>query len=780
MSAACLRYIERGPDPHAMALTAEKGLFGLSLTVLVGGAVALLLLAHGPSAYLVSGDACRLTGSFSPQGAYPFTVADDPREAGEVAFGTWPGTSSHTGSFTSAEFRAPRLLNFCVSGTPRHEGMSLYLEDGANHRRLALNILEDPHETWKRLEWALPADWRFRSVRLVADDQSHAAGGWVGVTLPREGNAQAALPQLGHALGYAGAMAVEGALFLLPGLVLAMALRRRFALQGLRFTAIAFTGAAAAGYLCFWIYFASVSWGKGLSWILVGVSALAIPLLARASWKRPGEVWRECASAFALVLLTGWLYLGIGYLYNAGESAGGQAANRIVLQELPPDHLLPWLLADRIYREAPLRPYLLNIWKSSDRPPLQAGIALAQYPFWKVFDAETHYYLLAIFLQSLWAGALWIFLRFARVPRRSILAVLALCLFSGFFFIHNFYVWPKLLAAALFLTGLTFSSFNRPDHRWTELDAVLSATAIALGMLSHTGVLLAAPGVAWVLYRGRALPSRRMVAWGAATFILLWLPWMAYQQWYDPPGNLLLKAHLAASVDQGRPFGQLLRDAYGKLSLGEWARNKLENLRVLFVPDNFRPIFGDDPRARFNAFMDGNFYSMFQALGLLNLGLLVRLRMRWKEREAPAPPDIGLADRCVAAALISTGVWCLIMFSGGSTLIHQGSLATMLLLFLAFGIYLAALAPRLAWVLLAIQMLAVFPLFVFGKPWFGNPRGTLMEGAIDPGFAAVALLSMAGLLIWAMWVKTPPAGTPSGPRSSLRSAGKPQGSSAKP
>jgi hypothetical protein len=741
-----------------MPMTGQKGPFWLLLTVLLGAAAVLLLLARGPSGYLVWGDACKLTGSFSAQGIYPTALGVDQRDAGEVAFGSWSGGGPHSGRFESEVFRAPRLLNFCVSGYPRQNGISLYLEDAEDGRRLALNVLADPHETWKRLEWTLPADWRFRQVRLVADDRSNALGWWIGLTLPREGNAQAGLAQLGRAAGYAGTMAAEGAVFLLPGVVIAMLLRRRTALDGLRFTAVALTGAAAVGYLCFWIYFATASGGKITSCALLGASALGAPLLAKESWKRSSEVWRECGSTFVLVLLTAWFYLGIGYLYKTGDSPGLQAADRVVLKQLPPDHMLPWLLADHIYHELPVRPHLLSIWKSSDRPPLQAGIVLAQLPLWKVFDEETHYYLLAIFLQSLWAAALWIFLRCARVSRRFIVTVLALCIFSGFFFLNNFYVWPKLLAAALFLTGIAFSPLNRPDYRWTKFDAGLSGAAVALGMLSHTGVLFAAPGIAWVLYRGRALPSRRVAAWAVATVILLWLPWLIYQKLYDPPGNLLLKAHLAGSVDQERPLGQLLWDAYSKLGPREWAYNKLENVRVLFVPDHFRPILEDEPRPRYNAFMDGNFYSMFQALGLLNLGLLVRLRVRWSGREAPPGPAIGLADRCTMASLISTGVWCLVMFSPASTLIHQGSLAVMLLLFLAFGIYLAALAPHLTWMTLAIQMLVIFPLFVFGKALFGNFPGTLMEGAVDSGFATLALLSMAGMLIWVEFVKTPRSG----------------------
>jgi hypothetical protein len=739
-----------------MLLTAAKGRVWFSLTILLGGAAALFLFIQGPGDYLVSREACKVSGSFSAQGINPAAAAPkDSRDTAEVAFGSWTGTSWHTGRFTSAEFRVPRVLNFFVSGYPREAGISLYLEDAADGRKLALKLLEDPRDTWRRVEWTLPRDLRLRAVRLVADDQSRAADTWIGITIPREGGTRSALRQLERAAGFAGMMAAEGVLFLLPGLVLAMVLRRRFVLDGLRFTAVAFTGAAACGYVLFWIYFADVHAGRVASYVLFGASVLAALREIKRDWKEASAaaVWREFLSASALVLLAGWFYLGIGYAYTSGDSPGLQAATRLTIKQLPPDHLLPWLLAHNIYYEVPLRPYLLDVWKSSDRPPLQAGIALAQRPFWTTFSEETHYYLLSILLQCLWIGAVWLFLRFAAIPQRTILIVLALCLSSGCFFVNSFYVWPKLLAAALFLVGLTFSTFALPDYRWTKFDAVLSGTAIALGLLSHTGVVLAAPGLAWVLYRKRALPGRRTVAWGITAFAFLYLPWVWYQKRYDPPGDLLLKAHIAGIVDQTHSFAQLLRSAYGRLSLGEWVYNKLENLRVLFVQDDFLLLFTGTPRQRYDMFSAGIFYATFQALGLLNLGLL----LRWRKRESSNRPEVRLADRCLAAALISTAVWCLIMFGPGSTIIHQGSLATIMLFFLAFGIYMASLEDRLAWATAGFQMLVLLPVFVFGKFLFGNSPGTLMEGAIDSGFIALALLALAALLIWGKWVKTPPA-----------------------
>ena len=734
------------------------GMIRLAVAILLAGVAAVALFTPGPGDYLVSSDACTLHGSFSAQGTNSAKAApQDSRDATEAAFGSWTGTSSHTGRFTSADFRAPRLLNFLVAGYPRQDGISLWLEDAADGRKLALQVLDDPRGSWRRLQWTLPSGWRSRTVRLVVDDQSRAEGAWIGITVPREGGAQSAMSQLARTAGWAGMMAAEGGLFLLPGVVLALLLRRRFALDGVRFTAVVFTGAALSGYVCFWVYFVNVHAGKIASDILLGAPLLAAPLLIRIGWKEANAaaVWREALSASTLVLLSAWFYLGIGYAYTAGVAPGLQAASRLTVKQLPPDHLLPLMLAHHVYYEVPLRPYLLDVWKSSDRPPLQAGAALTQYPFWKLYDEETHYYLLAIFLQSLWAGALWLFLRFAAVPRQSILIVLALCISSGFFFDQSFYVWPKLLAAALFLVGLTFSTFSSPDYRWSGFDAVLSGAAIALGLLSHTGVALAAPGVAWILYRARVLPSRRTIAWGTAAVVLLYLPWVWYQKRYDPPGDLLLKAHIAGIVDQTHSFGQLLRAAYGKLSFGEWLYNKLENVRVLFVQDAFPLLFTGTPRQRYDVFTAGNFYATFQALGLLNLGLLLRWRIRRRKPAPSTPPDVRLADRCLTAALIATAAWCLIMFGPGATIIHQGSLATMMLFFVAAGIYMASLAERLAWAIAGFQMVVLLPIFVFGKFLFGNFPGSLMDGAIDSGFIGLALTALAGLIVWGKLVETP-------------------------
>jgi hypothetical protein len=715
------------------------------LVVLVGAA--LLATGEGPSYFLVPRDGYVLTGAFIPGGAYTTTVFHTPRDAEEPTFGSWAGADSNTGTFTTKYFRAPHRLTFCLSGYPNREGISLYLED-LRHRRLTLKTDRDPGEEWTRFAWSLPSDWRDDIVQLVADDQARGGGGWIGVTLPREGGAVETFFALRRAIAMFGGMGIESVLFVLPGFALAFWLQRRFKLDPLRFACLAFAGSALAGYLCFWLYFANVTAGEAGSILLIVISCAGLGALARRRWRELPQLSGEFRTWFLLAFLTGLFYLGLGYMYPFADGAGAQAEKRILWQ-LPPDNVLPYMFSERLYLHQPVRPYLFDVWKASDRPPLQTGISLEEYPLWQVFSRETDYQLLAVFLQSTWAGSLWLFLRFAGVRRRVIVPVLGLCVFSGFFFLHSYYVWPKLLATALFLVGLSFSPLSRPDYKWNWFDTTMASAAITLGLLSHTGVAFTILGVAWVILRAKNFPALRVAVCGLAALLILWLPWMAYQKLYDPPGDLLLKLHFAGSLDQQHGFWPLLKDAYGKLSAVQYLEGRIRNVAILFIPDRFSLIFSGDWKQRYDTFMAGNFFCLFQALGILNLGLLARLDSRKYQPSPQSERERALADRCAIAALISVAVWCVSMYTPGGAVIHQGSLLNVVLLFVALGIWTASLLPRLAYVLIAIQAAVIFPIFVFGKPFFGDVGDTLVDGGIlDRGFAAVTLLPLAGMLLW--------------------------------
>lgn len=715
----------------------------LGVTVVLAIA-ALAFAGFGSGSFLVPPTGYALQGSFVANGAYTATAWP----AGEVhdpAFGSWAGSDANTGSFRSDLFLAPRRINFCVAGYPNAQGISLYLKDTAG-QRFALTVRTDPHEEWTRTTWDLPDTWVGRQVSLVAVDDARASAGWIGITLPKEGNGEPLMADSIRAGGCFALLGFQALLFILPGLAIALFVYPRLQLDAERFAIFVFTAAAGVGYLMFWVYFASVPAGRAASFLILAAAGAALWFEKNRSWCYLRCRWSELVRSFVLALLVSALYVGLGYAYQLEKDPGSQAQTRI-LWSLPPDNVLPNMFAERIYLGQPLRPYLFAEWKSSDRPPLQAGVTLAQYPFWKPKYRALHYQLLAVFLQSLWAPALWLFLRMAGVRRNVIVPVLGFCVFSGFFFLNSYYVWPKLLASALFMFGISLWPVFNPDAKWNLSDAILGAAAIALGLLSHTGVLMAAPGIATVLCLGRKLPPRRLMLSAAAAIMLLWLPWILYQKLYDPPGDLLMKLHLAGTLDQKQAFLPLLIHAYHRTSFHDLVMSKVANFQVLFVSDRFAQMFAGTLSTRLGAFLEGNFFCLFQTLGVLNLALFTRTDSRLRPSQQ-ALRECALANRCGVAAAVSTAIWCLIMFQGGSAVIHQGSLANVFLLFAAEGVWLVSLAPRFAYWLLAVQAVVVFPLFVFAKPIMEHALVPPPDHHFSAAFGAAAVSVIAALCLW--------------------------------
>jgi hypothetical protein len=370
-----------------------------------------------------------------------------------------------------------------------------------------------------------------------------------------------------------------------------------------------------------------------------------------------------------------------------------------------------------------------------------------QFPVWPLLK-KLHYQLLSMFLQALWVPALWIFLRRAGAGLRAILTVLACCAFSGFFFLNTIYVWPKLLAAALALIGLSFSPLAG-SLPYRLLDAVLLGAGIALGALSHTGVLLTIPGwVALYIFRRFRLPRRSLVT-GAIVLLVLVLPWILYQKLYDPPGDKLVKMHLAGDAESSHGLLQTISEGYRRLPSTTIIHNKLENLRVLFLRR------GGYDSGILDGFLASNFFCVFQSLGILNIGFIL-LGYRWLRSKGQASPALAAANRILAVALTATLLWCGLMFGAGEAIIHQGSPLTMMLLFLAGSLGLIAVTPELPdnliFFLVAaifLQVGVVFPVIVLGnRQLMPNPAGEVRNDPLDGGAAAMAVVLLA-VAVWA-------------------------------
>lgn len=221
-------------------------------------------------------------------------------------------------------------------------------------------------------------------------------------------------------------------------------------------------------------------------------------------------------------------------------------------------------------------------WRTSDRPPLQAAITLAAFAVHRG-DHFAFYRCVATICQMGWVGTLYALGRAIGLRRRHRQVALLLAGSSVFFYLNSIYTWPKLLSAWLCLVGiLLVLHVVRERGRASEWILPMAAASLALGLLAHAGVgfsVLALPwlAVCWRLWR---VVSVRSVIVAAMVTIVLLSPWIAYQRFYDPPGNRLIKMHLAGvSAIDARSTTQALADTYRALTWRDYLHGRWANLR---------------------------------------------------------------------------------------------------------------------------------------------------------------------------------------------------------
>jgi hypothetical protein len=547
----------------------------------------------------------------------------------------------------------------------------------------------------------------------------------------------------------------EGAVFLLPGIAFAWLIESRYRLDVVRFVSLVFIASGAAAYVGFWAYLVGPTIGKTVGSLILATSLVTVAYAALTRRIKRQLFHGLITCALLMAVLTAF-YTALGFLYNRSENPGTQAALRFV-HPLPPDNILPQLFADDLYCSKPFKPFLFIDWSSSDRPPLQSAIVLLQRPLWNARESGLDYQILATFLQSMWIAAAWLLLQGLSLDRRTAVCVYAFCILSGFFLLNTFYTWPKLLAAAFFTIALAVLRF--PDgmtKHCDSVDAALGGAAIGLAWLSHGGIAFSVIALAIVLLVGGNLPPIRSAASGILAFLLLLLPWSAYQKFYDPPGDRLLKWHLAGVIDRdSRSFGQAFLDAYTKPPLSQIVTNKIANVRTLVGPGPWdelrqaRETGASQSKRLLRWYKSGTFFFFFQTIGILNLGFIAFLYARVFSPHLKRSALVIAMQRLFVLAFVSLGVWCLLIYIPGSNVIHAGSYGTVVLLFIALGVSLASVSRRLTYVLMGFQALFLFPLFALTDAFMKSHSGMGFAGGADPAMACLAAFS---LLILAMLV----------------------------
>jgi len=693
----------------------------------------------GSSNWTVAG--CFARGSIRPGAQFEKNVS--AREIRDLTlWGSWCGSAASTGELFSPVFQAPRILELQIAGRAGLPGLELFLERADNKARFPLPLGLPQTENWRPAEWWLPADEVGQRVRLVAIDHAGGQGGWLGVSTPR-GLSLLGLwqRQLQAFLFPLIIFVVQLALFLTPGFVLASfmlasprAARRE--LGPICVLAIVVATGAVLGYGVFWTFFLLPKLaGKILSYaiFLLCASVLLPKLRRKAAFRATAQ---QLAEPLLFTTLAGVCYLCCFFLFTSPYTPGSFfVSNRFFVEVRPGDNVLPYYLADKIYNHLPVHPFIGD-WLSSDRPPLQAGIILLERPLALLKNLGLSYELFSSGLQCFWICGVWCLLLALGARREAIRQVLVFLIFSGFLFYNSVYTWPKLLAAAflLFALAILFAAL-RAKRPLSYFETGLAAVCLGLAFLSHPGCLFSLWGIALLVVWFRSLFRWRQLALLAGMVAVFYLPWTAYQRLVDPPGNRLLKMHLAgvAPID-ARSTWQALRDSYGSHPVSELMRYKWDNLALLAGGRFFDSygLSGDREAARI-----AQREWIWNAVGLANVGWLAMAIIFFRKRREEAVP---FARWLIALAICNMLFWSLLMFGPSQTMTTHSSYADLLLLSVGLAGFILELPRWVYLFLLAWQIWNLVVVWVWSAPASLSPVILIQAPELVLGVAAMVLL----------------------------------------
>jgi hypothetical protein len=459
------------------------------------------------------------------------------------------------------------------------------------------------------------------------------------------------------------------------------------------------------GYLAFWL-----AWTNYSAFRVVKIVVLAALLghVVLIGWLRRLADYRFVLEPLLYTSLFCVLVLALGLSAGGSADPTATALTRFT-HAMPRDNEIPFQVANAL-RLGPLPSPLFGDWLTSDRPPLQSGLFLLL----SLRNGTVSYQVVAAWLQATALFGVWAVVTAMGLgaPIRR-LALLSGCLLPVTL-INTFFVWPKLLAAGylLGLFALLFAYQTRSDKE-ERAAGVLMGGLTALAMLSHGSSAFALIGFAATMLVFRAWPTWRTSMYGAAASAALYVPWMLYQAVFEPPGNRLLKWHLAGVVDvDGRSFGQALRESYGALSWPDYLNGRLSNLEMLLGPwpASLRHLVSFSAPADLMRKLD--FFYLVPSLHGFSVALIAAIACL----TLVSAPQRAIALRMLVAVVATLAAFVVLMFIPGSAVNHQGTYATQLLISTFVVVVLSWRASWLAWLFVALQGATMAGLYAFTLP----------------------------------------------------------------
>jgi hypothetical protein len=693
-----------------------------------------------------------LNEGFCPNGALGPLVpaAGDPRSL--HSWGSYCGGRPQTPlDAKTSSFIAPEYFAIYLTGFSESPILSLQrVSDGSKFVLAPWTSLS----YWTRYDYRVPRDWQGKLVRLVLEDTS-ARGLWKAFSEPLKSDGE---PPMGDALTILSLTLLHFLAIMLCAATLTALAIQRGVRDVVNAGVIALAAMALPGYFSFWLTLLSPRLAHYVAVLTIAVAVAGLVLCIR---RLDGEGRSVLKALLAPVLLIGGvalLVLSAGFLYGGWNDPLTAARVRFP-HSLPPDNELPFTLAQGAQMGHIPKP-LFGDWLSSDRPPLESGIVLSQFPMFRKPHREQAYTVVGALAQSFWIFALWLLLSAFRLKSRAIVLALTACLFSGFVFLNTFFVWPKLLAAAYTLGFLAAFVARRPKEDSALQSWIAPGALLSFGLLSHGGtVFTLIPMLPLILWFTRPWQIKRMTAAVSFAFIL-YLPWTFYQKFSDPPGDRLLKYHLAGVEEvDNRSFLEAAKASYGALSFRQIVTYKTANFEMALGGgwqnlENTGVLLKELVSAggaavaapHVLAVRSNMFFRMAACLGFFILtpyALLAGIARRFRSVEWRAACAFWILT------LASIGVWSLLMFTPGSTSIHQGAYATVLLAMAAAVLSLWALSPRLALIVTVLQI--GLNVLIYGPltrvPYVG---GVLVDGIVHVDTLLLCFFSLSGVgaLLW--------------------------------
>lgn len=247
---------------------------------------------------------------------------------------------------------------------------------------------------------------------------------------------------------------------------------------------------------------------------------------------------------------------------------------------LPMDNWLPKIFADQLVQGKILTP-MIGDWLSSDRPPLQTGMYLL---FTHSLLNDINYLVYSVGMQLL--IIIFLMLVFQKIynSKTLLLSLLLLITFNSMVFVNCLFVWPKMLSAFYqaiafyYLYEIAISSTVKTNP--TKFFGI----AFILAFLSHGGSIFYLFSLLLILFF--VLFKTNQVKKSFNVFVytfFIYTPWMFYQKFIDPPGDRLLKWHLADHIPiTNDSFVTVLYAKYSSFSFESYINYKLTQINTVF------------------------------------------------------------------------------------------------------------------------------------------------------------------------------------------------------